>query len=308
MKLYSEVKNEKFAKLFELNNETKQRKILYMLENDKLINLMLKKIKKNKSISIINSKKVSSISSSGLLKSVKFNNKSFKYNLVIICTGHNSDLTKNIFNDGVIENSYEESAITTILKHSPLKNNTVRQIFLDKGILAFLPISNTKTSIVWSLKNNFEKKGDYFLKRRIKFYAKNYLKNIKFSNSLSCKNLNFVIRKKYYVDRTLLLGDALHVIHPFVGQGFNMTLRDLISLKKILIKKINLGLDIGSSDILSEFSDEIKPRNFIFSMGVDILKNSFSHKRLRNNVLKSLNKNNLAKDIFFNIADEGLRF
>ena len=28
MKLYSEVKNEKFAKLFELNNETKQRKIL----------------------------------------------------------------------------------------------------------------------------------------------------------------------------------------------------------------------------------------------------------------------------------------
>ena len=69
-----------------------------------------------------------------------------------------------------------------------------------------------------------------------------------------------------------------------------------------------MGLDIGSSDILSEFSDEIKPRNFIFSMGVDILKNSFSYKKLRNSILMILNKSNFAKDIFFEIANKGFRF
>ena len=31
MKLYTEIKNEKFSKIFELNNENKQEKILYML-------------------------------------------------------------------------------------------------------------------------------------------------------------------------------------------------------------------------------------------------------------------------------------
>ena len=46
-----------------------------------------------------------------------------------------------------------------------------------------------------------------------------------------------MLRKKYYSDRTLFLGDALHTMHPFVGQGFNMTLRDLICLKKIFKKK-----------------------------------------------------------------------
>ena len=308
MKLYTEIKNEKFSKIFELNNENKQEKILYMLENSKIMKLMMSKIQQIKSISVKNHKKVSSISTSGLLKSVKFNNNISKYNLVIICTGYNSSLIKNLFNDQVIENSYKESAITTILSHSSHKNNTVRQIFLENEILALLPISNTKTSIVWFVKNDVRKKNDLFLKKKIKLYAKNYLKNIKFATNIEYKGLNLLIRNKYYLDRTLLFGDALHVIHPFVGQGFNMTLKDLACLEKILTQKINLGLDIGSLDVLSEFSSETKPRNFAFSVGVDLLKNSFSYKKLRNGILMILNKSNFAKDIFFEIANKGFRF
>ena len=308
MKLYTEIKNEKFSKIFELNNENKQEKILYMLENSKIMKLMMSKIQQIKSISVKNHKKVSSISTSGLLKSVKFNNNISKYNLVIICTGYNSSLIKNIFNDQMIENSYKESAITTILSHSSHKNNTVRQIFLKNEILALLPISNTKTSIVWFVKNDVRKKNDLFLKKKIKLYAKNYLKNIKFATNIEYKGLNLLIRNKYYLDRTLLFGDALHVIHPFVGQGFNMTLKDLACLEKILTQKINLGLDIGSLDVLSEFSSETKPRNFAFSVGVDLLKNSFSYKKLRNSILMILNKSNFAKDIFFEIANKGFRF
>ena len=308
MKLYTEIKNEKFSKIFELNNENKQEKILYMLENSKIMKLMMSKIQQIKSISVKNHKKVSSISTSGLLKSVKFNNNISKYNLVIICTGYNSSLIKNLFNDQMIENSYKESAITTILSHSSHKNNTVRQIFLENEILALLPISNTKTSIVWFVKNDVRKKNDLFLKKKIKLYAKNYLKNIKFVTNIEYKGLNLLIRNKYYLDRTLLFGDALHVIHPFVGQGFNMTLKDLACLEKILTQKINLGLDIGSLDVLSEFSSETKPRNFAFSVGVDLLKNSFSYKKLRNSILMILNKSNFAKDIFFEIANKGFRF
>ena len=308
MKLYTEGKDDNFTKVFELNNEKKQKKILYMFEYLKLMKLLMNKIIKTKCISVKKYEKISSISTKGLLKNIAFNNKNYKYNLVIICTGHNSTLVKNLFNSQIIENSYKEIGITTILNHSSFKNNTVRQIFLDNEILALLPISNTKTSIVWSVKKSFKKKNSKFIKKRIKFYLEKYLKNITFNNKIEYKDLNFLIRNKYYHDRTLLFGDALHVLHPFVGQGFNMTLRDLESLKKILNKKINLGLDIGTSDILSEFSEETKPRNFIFSAGVDLLKNSFSYEKLRNKMLKILNKNNFVKDIFFNIADKGFKF
>ena len=308
IKLYTEIKNEKFSEIFELNNENKKEKILYMVENSKIMKLMLSKIKQIKSISIKNQEKINSISTSGLLKSVKFNNNVFKYNLVIICTGYKSSLIKSIFNDEMMEKSYKESAVTAILNHSSFKNNIARQIFLKNEIFALLPISNTKTSIVWSVKHDMLKKNNLFFKKKIILYTKNYLKNVKFTTNIEYKDLNFLIRNKYYLDRILLFGDALHMVHPFAGQGFNMTLRDLASLEKILTQKINLGLDIGSSDILSEFSSEIKPRNFAFSIGIDFLKNSFSYKKLRNDILKILNKSNIAKDILFNIANKGFRF
>ena len=308
MKLYTEIKNENFSKVFELNNENKQKKVFYMMENSKIMKLMISKIRKIKSISIKSHEKVSEIYTSGLLKSVKINNNKFKYNLIIVCAGNNSSLVKKLFSNQIIENFYKEISITAILNHSSLKNNTARQIFLDNEILALLPISNTKTSIVWSIKENMKEKNNFLLKKKIKFYAKNYLKNIKFATNIEYKDLKFFIRNKYFQDRILLFGDALHVVHPFAGQGFNMILRDLESLEKILDKKINLGLDIGSSDILSEFSYEIKPRNFAFSIGVDFLKNSFSFKKFRNNALKILNRSNFAKDIFFDIADKGFKF
>ena len=99
MKLYAGNNKEKFSEVFELDDEDRKKKILYMLENSKIMKLMIKKIKKIKSISIKNNKKVLSISNSGLLKRVEFNNNyNFKYHLVIICTGQNSNLIKDYFN------------------------------------------------------------------------------------------------------------------------------------------------------------------------------------------------------------------
>ena len=102
-------------------------------------------------------------------------------------------------------------------------------------------------------------------------------------------------------------------MHPLTGQGFNMVLRDLSSLKKILRSKINLGLDIGSLDILTEFSKEVQPRNFAYSLGIDFIRNFFSIENksfnlIRNKIITKLNKNNLAKDIFYDIANTGFNF
>ena len=277
-----------------------------MLENSKIMKLMMNKIKKIKSISVKNYNKVYSISTSGLLKNVKFNNNNSKYNLVILCTGNNSSIVKNIFDDQIIENSYGESAITTILNHNPCKNNTARQIFFTKEILALLPISNTRTSIVWSVKKDIYKKNDFLLKKKIKFYTKNFLKNVTFTKNIEHYDLNLLIREKYYKDRVLLFGDALHRVHPFTGQGFNMILRDLANLENTLKNKIALGLDIGGANVLSEFARETKPRNLVYLLVIDFIKNFFSikeknFKNLRNIIITNLNKNDTAKNFFHSV-------
>jgi len=319
MKLYTEAKNKEFTEIFGLNKDKKQKKkILYMMQNSIIAKFLIGNIKKENIISLKTNKIISGIISSGLLKSVKFKSKeNSKYNLIIICTGSNSHLVKTLFNNQSIEHSYGEVSITTTLKHSFVKNNIARQIFLNNEILALLPISNTKTSIVWSIKKDimskYKNKNNLFIKKRIKCYTKYFLKKVKFVSSIEYKDLNLLIRKKYYKDRILLFGDALHVVHPLAGQGFNMMLRDLASLEGILKNKINLGLDIGSSEILSEVSNETQPRNFIYSLGINFLKNCFSlqkksFKNIRNKTIMTLNKNNFVKDILFNLADRGFKF
>ena len=306
MQLYTENKYKKFLKIFDLYNDNKKKKIFYIQENNKIMRLMMAKIKKNKSISLINNTKVDEISNSGILKNVKYNNNYFKYNLVILCTGYNSNLVKNLFNEQAINNTYNEFAITTIINHASVKNNTARQIFLDNEILALLPISNTKTSVVWSVKNDMYKKNNSFFKKKIKFYAQNFLKNIKFATKIKHADLNLLLREKFYKKRILLFGDALHRVHPLAGQGFNMTLRDLINLEKTLKSKLALGMDIGNADVLSEFSRQAKPRNLVYLTGIDFIKKFFSIKEknfkgLRNKIVSNLNKNNTVKDFFLSV-------
>jgi len=308
MKLYTESENEKLLEVFEMDKQNKKENIFYMLENSKIMKLMINRIKKIKSISLRKDENISSIYTSNILKNVKFKNSISKYNLVIISAGYENILLKNLFDHKVIKNSYREFAIATTIQHSHINNIIARQAFLDNGIFAMLPISKTKTSIVWSIKNSMKGKSDIFFKKKIKQYASNYVQNLKFVSSLEKKDLNLMLRKKYYSDRTLLFGDALHIMHPFVGQSFNMTLRDLKCLEKIIGEKINLGLDIGSSDVLSEFSNKIKPRNFSFSLGSDLLKNALSFKKVRNDIFKILNKSNFAKDVMFDVANKGFRF
>ena len=60
-------------------------------------------------------------------------------------------------------------------------------------------------------------------------------------------------------------------------------------------------------------ASKMRPRNFIYSLGIDFMKNFFSVKEkkfinLRNLFIKKLNKNNSVKDLFFNLADKGLKF
>ena len=46
--------------------------------------------------------------------------------------------------------------------------------------------------------------------------------------------ISFEMLRNYTHDNILAFGDLIHRIHPLAGQGFNMTIRDLINLEKTL--------------------------------------------------------------------------
>ena len=229
------------------------------LKKEKLINF---KASKNQLFSIIKNYKLYQLLNKDLSKSKFFKSKfsneenlSFlgKYEIIVNCDPFNL-ITKRYFSKKIYK-EYNSIAYTTIISHGEIVNDTAFQIFTRKGPLAFLPISNKKTSIVYSVHNSNNQKEEN-IKKLIKDKNFNYkIGNIEKVNSFELKSLNL---RSYYHNNILAFGDLLHKVHPFAGQGFNMTIRDIKVLLQIIKKRLDVGLSIDSS-VSSQFQKETNP-------------------------------------------------
>ena len=71
-----------------------------------------------------------------------------KFQLIINCERSNM-LTEKFLRNEVYKNYYNK-AFTTIIYHAKVINNKAVQIFTEYGPIAFLPLSNKSTSVVFS--------------------------------------------------------------------------------------------------------------------------------------------------------------
>ena len=216
IEIYSD--NLKKQKLINFGNNNDH--LFSMVKNYKLQEILEKNLSRSKYFKKINFKKKI--------------NYSRDYNLVFN-TDYNNPITKKHFNKK-IEKKYNSVAYTTILEHERVSNNVAVQIFTKKGPLAFLPISDIETSIVYSIDNHF--KDEKELNNLINSY--NFKYNLKKINKIDSFELNGLNLRSYFHKNILAFGDLLHRIHPLAGQGFNMTIRDIKILNDIIQKKLIL--------------------------------------------------------------------
>ena len=280
-----------------LNFDGDTNNLFYMVKNDFLYKMLEKELIKNR---LFNRRKITNDNFYEKLLKEK------KYDLIINCNSNNYFSRKYFFKK--IDKDYNNIAYTTILKHKKLKNNTAVQVFTKFGPIAFLPLSNIETSVVFSL----ETKNKKFSNNEIIDLIK--LNNLKFEikkiANLHSFELKFSNLRKYYYKNLLAFGDALHRIHPLTGQGFNMTIRDIKILSEIIQNKIDLGISLDEM-ILEEFEKKTKNKNFIFSNGVDFIYEFFNfEKKIKNNslsnILKFLGNNKKLNKTFINLANNGL--
>ena len=249
-----------------LSFENENFQIFSIIRNYQLQNLLLQKLKKSKFVKFRNSYDIDKN----------------KYKLII-----NSDpyhpFSKKFFAKK-IEKNYSSNAYTTTIIHEKINNVTAFQNFTKNGPLAFLPISKSETSIVYSVKS-LEKKNISEMNNLIKKY--NPIYSIKKINKWNIFRLKSSSVRNYYKDNILAFGDLLHKIHPLAGQGFNMSLRDIKLLSDLIDEKINLGLDLDNS-ICKKFQKKSKDKNFIFSSGIDWVYELFN---LENKINSNIKKN-----------------
>jgi ubiquinone biosynthesis monooxygenase Coq6 len=68
------------------------------------------------------------------------------------------------------------------------------------------------------------------------------------SRSIASFPLKLTHAESYIGNRTALVGDAAHTIHPLAGQGLNMGLGDVRVLADVWEETVCKGGDLGESD------------------------------------------------------------
>jgi len=277
-----------------INFKSSDDQLFSILKNHKLYKLLEKDLSKNKFFSskCYNGKNLSLLD---------------KYELIINCDPSNF-ITNRYFSKKIIK-KYNSNAYTTIIKHNQIMNDTAVQIFTKEGPLAFLPISNKETSVVYSMYNAKDQK-DENIKKLLK--DKNFKYKIRSIEKISRFELKSLNLRSYYFNNILAFGDLLHKIHPLAGQGFNMTIRDVKILLEIIKEKFNVGLPLDCS-VNSEFQKKLKHKNFIFSNSIDLIHEFFNIERKTKNSLLSksvqfISNHPSINKIFTKIADRGVLF
>ena len=288
-----------------MNFDNKGRNIMYTIKNSKLREIVLKKIKKNKKIRIINNevKKIDEKRSIVYCKNKKINS-----DIILLCVGSRSELIRKLIGQRIVYNNFNEVAFTATVKHN-LNINSAKQYFLKEGPLAILPLNSKEFSLVWSVNKNHNLE---MMKTLIETRLKKILalkKSINISK-IDFFPITFKFNSNFLKKNVLVLGEGLYNIHPVAGQGFNLIIRDIKELDREIFDHLSLGLQIKDSLLLNKFMLSRKPENLLFGLGV-----SFVHKFLQNNkvtnpikkmVLKDINKLNFLKNISLNFANKGI--
>ena len=276
-----------------INFKKKNKEVFNLINYSKLFEFFLKKVRKSKFAKLVN------INNSRPIIFKKIIN----YDLVI--NSENNNLISKKFFTNKIKKNYNSTAHTFLIYHRRKNNDTALQVFTKFGPLAFLPLSNTKTSIVFSYKG--EKISDEKILDIFKKYNSFY--SLTHTSKIEKFNLGFEMLRNYTHNNILAFGDLIHRIHPLAGQGFNMTIRDIQIISKIVDKKISLGLPIDIS-VAEDFQDTTRHLNYLYGKAIDGIYEFFRFDNNINNsistpLFKILNKNSVFKNYSNILSDKG---
>ncbi|MGB7994629.1 MAG: 2-octaprenyl-6-methoxyphenyl hydroxylase [Photobacterium halotolerans] len=135
--------------------------------------------------------------------------------------------------------------------------------FTPYGPLALLPMSQGRSSLVWCISPQQQQEvmgwdDETFLAQLQAAFGWRMGKLIKtgqrFVYPLSLRQAERRVSHRFAV-----VGNAAQTLHPIAGQGFNLGLRDVVTLAEEVVAGYQAGEDPGSTAILSRFRQRREP-------------------------------------------------
>ena len=187
--------------------------------------------------------------------------------------------------------SYDQTAIVANVRTAEPHQQTAWQRFLPTGPLAFLPLRDGRSSIVWSTTPQQSAElcaldaGEFL--ERLSAAFDHRLGRVTAVEERVRFPLRRLHAKRYIAERLALVGDAAHVIHPLAGQGVNLGLLDAAVLFDVIVETRAAQRDYGLISNLRRYERWRHGDNHAMQRAMDGIKGLFGASAVPLRVLRN---------------------
>lgn len=179
---------------------------------------------------------------------------------------------------------YRQTALVTHVRTERPHRQTAWQRFLPQGPIAFLPLNDGRSSIVWTTTPEHATEllqlDEAALAAQIAVAADHVLGAVEVAASRAVFPLRLAQVDEYCRHRFVLVGDAAHSMHPLAGQGANLGFMDAASLVQVLNAARQAGASLEALSelhVLRHYERWRKTENTLALGLVDTLSRLFSN-------------------------------
>ena len=209
--------------------------------------------------------------------------KKIQATLLVGADGVNSNVSKAASIQRV-KQSYRQQALVCNVITRESHQNTAWQCFMPSGPLAFLPLYNGQSSIVWSLDEETAQQtmalDDEGFKSALAEASEFRLGEIDDVDQRFLFPLSHGHVDEYVKPGLALIGDAAHNIHPLAGQGANLGIADAFALADVICTARKANRQWAALHTLSKYQRQRKGANQLMEMSMTGFKELFGQKNV----------------------------
>jgi 2-octaprenyl-6-methoxyphenol hydroxylase len=194
--------------------------------------------------------------------------------LLVVADGAHSRVRERL---GVAAQARDYGQVAIIANVTPRRfhQHVAYERFTDSGPLAFLPLSNGRCAVVWTVWAEEAEEllalEDAAFLRRLQGLFGQRLGSLLHAGRRAAYPLELVTAAQQTGARFAVLGNAAHALHPVGGQGFNLALRDVAVLAELVAEAAVAHEDLGASALLEHYAQwrrEDQARSVRFTDGL----------------------------------------
>lgn len=184
------------------------------------------------------------------------NGETLSAKLIVAADGANS-IIRQSFDLTQESVDFEQTAIIANIQLDQSHNNKAWERFTDTGPLALLPMlplnGKDRLSLVWALRSEqssayLKLSDDEFIQKLQTAFGYRAGRLIATGQRVSYPLVMTYMPRPIH-HRTIFVGNAAQTLHPIAGQGFNLGLRDIMSVIDVCNKAMLDNIDIGSASV-----------------------------------------------------------